>query len=51
VILGVLSDYFVVYEVYFVVGDFFVELLGLQVLFCCLCHILLFVIRLGQWAC
>jgi hypothetical protein len=30
-IFGVVSNYFVVYETYFVIGEFLVELLGLRV--------------------
>jgi hypothetical protein len=45
---GFVLDYFVIYEAYFIGGEFFVELLVLRVLFYCLCLILLFVIRLGQ---
>jgi hypothetical protein len=45
---GIVLDYFVIYEAYFIGGEFFVELLVLRVLFYCLCLILLFVIRLGQ---
>jgi hypothetical protein len=29
VIFGIVSAYFIIYEAYFVVGDFFIELLGL----------------------
>jgi hypothetical protein len=29
VIFGIVSAYFIVYETYFIVGEFFVELLGL----------------------
>jgi hypothetical protein len=48
VVFGIALDYFIVYEAYFVVGEFFVELLGLCMFFCCLWLLFLFIISLGM---
>jgi hypothetical protein len=47
-IFGIVLANSLVYEAYFVVGDLFVELLGLCMLIYCLCIIFLFMISLGM---